>query len=387
MEHLKIFTENIEPEAVNQVYTIAKSEIFKDSVIRIMPDVHAGKGCTIGTTITIKDKIVPNLVGVDIGCGVDCIEIDTENIDFKKLDEVIHQYVPAGFNIHEQAGGKFKFEDLRCCKQIDLDRPSKSIGTLGGGNHFIEIDYSPENHKYYLLIHSGSRNLGVQVCKHYQNVAVNTLGNMKGVRDELIAKLKSQHREKEIFEELKKLQKPALNKDLAYLTDKNFDDYMHDMQVTQDYAVLNRRTIAENIIKHMNWKVSDKFSSIHNYIDMEHKILRKGAISAQRGELAIIPINMKEGSLICRGKGNEDWNYSAPHGAGRIMSRAAARENIALEDYEKSMEGIYTTSVNMGTIDESYFVYKNMEEIASLITPTVDILDKIVPIYNFKAGE
>lgn len=388
-EHLKIFTDKIESTAQEQVYHLAKSDIFKDSKIRIMPDVHAGTGCTVGTTMTITDKVVPNLVGVDIGCGVLCVKLSAKKINFSrldKLDNVIKNMIPSGFNIHDYPIESFDFDDLICKNFIDLPRAARSLGSLGGGNHFIEIDRS-DSGDYYLIIHTGSRHMGLQVCKYYQDLAVHTLNDMKGVKEEMVRKLKAQHREKEIETELKKIQKPAFDKQLAYLEGTNKDNYLHDMGITQMYANRNRHIIVDTILDAMNWYAEDAIESVHNYIDLDNMILRKGSVSAQKGERLIIPINMRDGSLLCTGLGNEDWNYSAPHGAGRVMSRSKAKESISLNAYKKAMVGIYSTTINKSTIDESPFAYKSTKDIVNNIKDTVEINETIYPVYNFKVGE
>lgn len=318
------------------------------------------------------------------------IKLKETNIDLEFFDNIVNNCIPAGFNIHPNAIKTFDYSRLKCFKHLDISRLDKSIGSLGGGNHFIELDTDNDNN-LYLVIHSGSRNLGVQVCKYYQDLAYSSLNEMKIIKENLINKLTKEGRSKEIQAELKKIKKPSANKDLAHLTGNNFSDYMHDMFITYEYAKLNRETIAEIIIKNAKLNFIPKencFHTIHNYIgkDSENKlILRKGAISAKEGEQVIIPINMRDGSLLCTGKGNEDWNYSAPHGAGRLMSRSKAKENITIEEFKESMNNVYSTSVCTSTIDESPQAYKPINEIIKLISDTVKV-DKIIkPIYNFKA--
>lgn len=382
---VKVFAETFENEAYEQVMTLANFEPYKNSKIRIMPDSHAGKGCTIGTTMTITNKVTPNLVGVDIGCGMLVVELCQREIDLKKLDDVIHRHVPSGFNTHPVPIHSFDFKKLRCAKHVDLDRALLSIGSLGGGNHFIEVDRS-EDGQLFLVIHSGSRNLGVGVCNYYQNLAYEKLVGMADGRNELIRTLKAQGREKDINSELQKLQRPKISKELAYLEGENFEDYINDMEIVQQFASFNRKAIAELILEYMDLHVADIFETIHNYIDTKNMILRKGAVSAQKGERFIVPINMRDGSLICFGKGNADWNCSAPHGAGRLMSRNKAKEVISMKEYEDSMQGVYTTSVNDSTIDEAPQVYKPISEIMEAIKPTAGIVEVIRPIYNFKAN-
>lgn len=393
---VKVFAETFEDEAYAQVKKLANYSAYDNSKIRIMSDCHAGKGCTVGTTMTIDNAVTPNLVGVDIGCGVLVVDLGTIDIDFKKLDEVIHKFVPAGFDIHTQPWVKTNiFDELLCANSCDTKRALLSIGSLGGGNHFISVERSTTTGHNYLIIHTGSRNLGLQVCKFYQDLALKELNEMssikKKVSNEVVAKCKAEGRQKEIPTELKKalaqIKKPAADKELAHLEGENFKNYIHDMDVTQRYAALNRSTIAKIILQKMGWKELDRFETIHNYIDVKNMILRKGAVSAQAGEKLIIPINMRDGSLICIGKGNPDWNYSAPHGAGRLMSRSKAKSNIDIKDYENSMKDIYTTCVNRSTIDESPMAYKPIEEIMRCIEPTVEVIDRVIPVYNFKAGE
>lgn len=385
---VKIFAETVEYEALDQIKRLANYPAYIRSTIRVMPDCHAGKGCTIGTTMTLTDSVTPNLVGVDIGCGMLCIKLKDTDIDLQKLDEVIHRYVPAGFDIHEQPWVKTDMlDELLCFSSVDTDRAIKSLGTLGGGNHFIELDKSERNGYFYLVIHTGSRHLGVQVAKFYQDLAVKKLNEMGQVKKDLIDRLKAEGREKDIQTELKKLQKPACCKELAHLTGSDFNNYLHDMEICQKYASLNRRTIADIILKKMNLRGNSSFETVHNYIDTKNMILRKGAVSAQDGEVLIIPMNMRDGSLICVGKGNPDWNCSAPHGAGRLMSRSKAKEQVSMDDYRESMQGIYTTTVCEGTLDESPMAYKPVEEIKRCIQDTVAITEIIKPVYNFKAAE
>ena len=393
---VKVFAETFENEAWEQVKKLANYSAYDNSIIRIMPDAHAGKGCTVGTTMTLHNMVTPNLVGVDIGCGVLVVNLGNIEIDFEKLDKTIKRFVPAGFDIHEQAWGKDdELEDLICFNSIDYSRAIHSIGTLGGGNHFVSIEQSQTNGDKYLVIHTGSRNLGVQVCKFYQDLAFKKLNETseikKQVSNEVVAKCKAEGRQKDIPTELKKalanIKKPSADKELAHLEGDDFKNYIHDMEIVQKFAALNRATIAKIILQKMGWKELDRFETIHNYIDIKNMILRKGSISAQAGEKVIIPMNMRDGSLICIGKGNADWNYSAPHGAGRLMSRNKAKSAISLADFEKSMEGIYSTTISRSTIDESPMAYKNMDEIVRCIEPTVDVVDIIKPLYNFKAGE
>lgn len=386
----RIFTDNIENEAISQIYELCNQEFVKDCKVRIMPDVHAGKGCTIGTTMEIKDKVVPNLVGVDISCGVLCIKLKEKEIDFKKLDEIIRKYVPSGMNVREKAiyGSEIRkigLQKLKCINNISMDRAEKSLGSLGGGNHYVEIDIDEEQN-LYLVIHSGSRYLGKQVAEYYQKIATNDLTNNTKEKIALIEKLKNEGREKEIECALKVFDKPKIPSHLAYLEGIHLKNYLHDVGIIQKYAHMNRKTIANEIITRIGLTIEEEFTTCHNYIDLDHMILRKGAISAQKGEKLIIPINMRDGAIIGIGKGNPDWNYSAPHGAGRIMSRSKAKELVSLEEFKKSMNDVWTTSVCQSTVDESPMVYKSIEEIVENIKDTVTIERIIKPVYNFKAN-
>lgn len=380
-----IFAETFEYEAYDQIKKLANFEAYEDEKIRIMPDAHAGKGCTVGTTMTISDKITPNLVGVDIGCGMLAVKLKNKEIDFAKLDEIIKNNVPSGFSVHDVPKKTFDFSGLKCAKYVDLKRALQSIGSLGGGNHFIEIGENEKTEEFYLIIHSGSRKLGGDVCKYYQDKAFKNANEMSTIIKNKINELKTLGRQKEIAEEIKKIKKPSADKDLAFLTGTDFDDYMNDMAIVQKFAIENRSTMAEIILKESGLEEADRFETIHNYIDFKRMILRKGAVSAEKGELLLIPINMRDGSLLCIGKGNEDWNFSAPHGAGRLMSRSRAKELINMEDFQNSMKNIYTTSVVTETIDEAPQAYKSIDEIIRSISDTVDIIGKIKTVYNFKA--
>jgi len=385
----KVFTDNIENEAISQIINLLNQEFVSGSKIRIMPDTHAGAGCTIGTTMTITDKVVPNLVGVDIGCGMETVILDDCHVELQKLDKVIHEHIPAGFAIRDRTHdyiNEINLSALRAVKQVNLNRAELSMGTLGGGNHFIELDRDDDG-RLYLVVHSGSRNLGKQVAEYYQMAAARELESKSKEADKLIADLKKQGRETEIQTALKKIKVRKVDKNLAFAEGKLFDDYLHDMAIVQRYAELNRQAIVREIVKKMKLKIAEQFTTIHNYIDLESMILRKGAISAKSEERVLIPINMRDGSLICIGKGNPDWNYSAPHGAGRLMSRSKAKQSITLSQFEKSMEGIYSSTINRSTIDESPFAYKPMEEIIANIGDTVEIVKTIKPLYNFKAAE
>jgi RNA-splicing ligase RtcB len=380
-----IFAETCEFAAYDQIKKLVNFEAYENAKVRIMPDTHAGKGCTVGTTITITDKVTPNLVGVDIGCGMLTIKLKNNEIDFKKLDEVIKNKIPCGFDVHDIQKKSFDFSQLKCSKNVDLKRALQSIGSLGGGNHFIEVGKHETTNELYLIIHTGSRKLGGDTCKYYQDKAFQNVNEMGKVVKNTIKKLKSQGREKEIAVEIKKVKKPVTDKELAYLTGSDFSDYMNDMSIVQKFATLNRETIAEIILKEAGLQEVERFETIHNYIDFKRMILRKGAVSSEKDEVLLIPINMRDGSLLCVGKGNENWNYSAPHGAGRLMSRSKAKEAINMADFVDAMKDVYTTSVVTETLDEAPQAYKSIEEIKSAITDTVDIIGVIKPLYNFKS--
>ena len=360
----KVFTDNIDSASVSQIIELCSQEFTIGEKIRMMPDVHAGVGCVIGTTMTITDKIVPNLVGVDIGCGMETVLIKEKHMELMQLDKLIRRTIPSGFAIrstpHKLAEEAYICA-LRCADKIDLRRAERSVGTLGGGNHFIEADRGEKG--IYIVIHSGSRHLGADVAKYYQQQAVKQLEHSgDGKIHELIDSLKAQGREKDISRELKKLESTkriTVPKNLAYVSGQLFEDYIHDMKIVQHFALLNRRAMMTEIIRGMKLTPVEQFTTIHNYIDTENMILRKGSVSAQAGEKLIIPINMRDGSLICTGKGNPDWNFSAPHGAGRLMSRGEAKQSFTVSEFKKQMEGIYTTSVSQGTLDECPMAYKD----------------------------
>ena len=389
----KIFTDVVDKASVAQVIELCNQPFTAKSRIRMMPDIHAGAGCTVGTTMTITDKVVPNLVGVDIGCGMETVHLREQHLELQKLDKLIRAKIPSGFSIREKAHRYFDEIDLTelyCYRQINPLRAEKSLGTLGGGNHFIEVDRDDEG-GLYLVIHSGSRHLGLEVAAWYQNEAYQRL-NKSSKSDEaaLIAKLKSEGRDKEIQKAIRKLKntkQPSIPKPLAYAEGELFEQYIHDMRIIQRFAVLNRRAIADDILKGMGLHAQDSFTTIHNYIDTDAMVLRKGAVSAKAGERLLIPINMRDGSLICIGRGNEDWNCSAPHGAGRLMSRSQAKQSFTVSEFKHQMDGIYTTSVGKATLDECPMAYKRMEDIVSNIGETVRIERIIRPVYNFKAGE
>ena len=391
----RIYTDVVEDTALAQIKSLCDQEYVKDLRIRIMPDVHAGAGCTIGTTMTIRDAVAPNLVGVDIGCGMETIRIKNRHIELEKLDKLILEKIPSGYEVRKKPHSlceQIDLEQLRCKKEarLDLRRAALSLGTLGGGNHFIEADQDQDG-KLYLVVHSGSRHLGLEVAQYYQEQAYRELnGNTKKDEKALIATYRAQGRKKEIERALKALKKQiktSVPKSLAYCTGALMEDYIHDMKLVQQFAMLNRKAMMDELIRGMKLKVEEEFTTIHNYIDTDAGILRKGAVSAKKGEKLLIPINMRDGSLLCVGKGNEEWNFSAPHGAGRLMSRAQAKKTWTVSEFKKQMKGIYTTSVNGATLDECPMAYKGMEDIVRNIGDTAEIVKVIRPVYNFKAGE
>lgn len=388
-----VYTDVVDQASIAQIITLCNQEFTQGSRIRLMPDVHAGAGCTVGTTMTIADKVVPNLVGVDIGCGMETVRIEQKHIELQKLDKLIYEKIPSGFSIREKTHPYFEQVDLsqlHCFDAVNPIRAEKSLGTLGGGNHFIEADRDEEG-SLYLVVHSGSRHLGLEVAKHYQNEGYAALNkSSRADLDQLIAELKAQGRHKEISSAVKKrrhTKQTAVPAALAYVEGKLFDSYIHDMKIVQQYAMLNRKAMMHELVKGLKLKVAEQFTTIHNYIDTERMILRKGAVSAQAGEKLLIPINMRDGSLICTGRGNEEWNCSAPHGAGRLMSRADAKQSFTVSQFKKEMAGIYTTSVGRETLDECPMAYKKMEDIVRNIGPTAQIDKVIKPVYNFKAGD
>ena len=382
----------VEEDAIEQIKRMCDYDFTAGSKIRIMPDVHAGKGCTIGTTMTVTDKAVPNIVGVDIGCGMYTVNLGKGEIDFEKLDEAAH-FVPSGFNIWEGRQEKFDLEALRCYRSLKNTKwLERSLGTLGGGNHFIEVDKAQDGTNY-LVIHTGSRNLGKQVADIYQQLAIDLNKGKETYfqqREEIIRTYKEQGRKNEIQEALQAIsweqRVASMPEDLCYLYGTFFEDYMHDVAICQQFATRNREKIAEVLLTRTGMQGSEGFHTVHNYIDMQEKILRKGAIAAHAGEKVLIPINMRDGSVLAVGKGNPDWNFSAPHGAGRIMSRTTAKKAINMEEYREAMKGIYTTSVNEATLDEAPQAYKSLEDIIDVIKETVDVIDVMKPIYNFKAN-
>ena len=389
----KIFTDVADSASIAQVQQLCDQEFAAGSRIRLMPDIHAGAGCTIGTTMTITDKVVPNLVGVDIGCGMETIRIREKRLELQKLDRLIREKIPSRFSIREKAHRYFSqinLNELCCARHADLLRAEKSIGTLGGGNHFIEADRDDEGN-LYIVVHSGSRHLGVEVAGYYQEAGYRMLNRADDASAEaLIARMKAEGRRKEIQKELKKLKnqkRTSIPKALAYVSGELFEQYIHDMKIVQHFAMLNRQAMMDEIVGGMKLHVEEQFATIHNYIDTDAMILRKGAVSARAGERLLIPINMRDGSLLCVGRGNEDWNCSAPHGAGRLMSRADARQSFTVSEFKKQMAGIYTTSVSRATLDECPMAYKGMQDILDNIGPTAEVVKIIRPIYNFKAGD
>ena len=383
----------VEQDAIEQIRRMCDYKFTEGSTIRIMPDVHAGKGCTIGTTMTIHDKAVPNIVGVDIGCGMLTINIGKGEVDFTKLDEAAH-FIPSGMHVWEGRRERFDLQSLRCYRNLKKTRwLERSLGTLGGGNHFIEVDEAIDGTKY-LIIHTGSRNLGKQVAEIYQQLAVDLnqgKDNYFQQKEEIIRTYKEQGRRQEIEAALKEIawekRETTIPEDLCHLYGKYFEDYLHDVEICQQFAKRNREMIAEIILERTGLVATDSFHTIHNYIDTEEMILRKGAIAAHTGEKVLIPINMKDGSVLAIGKGNPEWNYSAPHGAGRVMSRTQAKSSLSMDEYKEMMSGIYTTSVNEATLDEAPMAYKRLEDIIDVIKESVDVIDVMKPIYNFKASE
>lgn len=387
----KVYTDVVDNESISQVINLLNQPYVEGSRVRMMPDIHAGAGCTIGTTMTIQDKICPNLVGVDIGCGMETIRIKEKHIELQSLDKLIRNEIPSGFAIRNKPhryNEQIDLDSLYCAKHIKLDRARLSVGTLGGGNHFIEANKDDDGN-IYIVVHSGSRHLGLEIANYYQEAGYKALTSFnKAEIDAVIAQLKSDGRQSEIQKVLKGMKKhTSIPKPLAYVEGELLDQYLHDMKIAQEFAMYNRKAMIDVIVKGLGLHITEQFTTIHNYIDIENKILRKGAVAAQDGEVLLIPINMRDGSLVCVGKGNEDWNYSAPHGAGRLMSRSAAKETFTVTEFKKQMEGIYTTSVGRSTLDECPMAYKRIEDIVDNISPTVDIKAIIKPIYNFKAGE
>ncbi|GHI00675.1 RtcB family protein [Neobacillus kokaensis] len=388
----KVFSNHPQETAIEQIQELCNQAFLKDAKISIMPDYHAGKGCVIGTTIQLKDKVVPNLVGVDVGCGVLTAKLKEKNIDFNKLDQVIRTYIPSGQEIHTEETVKFvktsfpDAEEFKAAHILSQNKSRSSLGTLGGGNHFIEVSIDSDGY-YYLTIHTGSRYVGARIATYYQKLAISN--HRKHDLTEIIAQLKTEGRHKEIqaIIESHKEKNPVIPNDLAYLEGTDFQDYIHDMKLAQAFAKSNREEIVRAISENMNFDIVDQFDTVHNYIDTDNLILRKGAVSAQKGERLIIPINMRDGSILAVGKGNEEWNYSAPHGAGRVLSRTKAMKTLNMEDFHNTMKGIWTTSVSEETLDEAPMAYKPMNEILEKVGETVEIESFITPVYNFKASD
>lgn len=383
----------IDETAKMQIARLCDQEFTRDSKIRIMPDVHAGKGCTIGTTMTVTDKAVPNLVGVDIGCGMYTTKLADKTLDFAKIDEAAH-YIPSGMNVWDEPKEAFDLKRLHCYGKLkNLSWVESSVGTLGGGNHFIEIDQAKDG-TYYLVIHTGSRNLGKQVAEIYQAEAVKLhdgTAHFEEERQRILREYKAAGKEKEIQPALKKLASEKrtsnLPEDLCYVYGEALDRYLHDVELCQAFARQNRECIAKILLERAGLTGTEAFHTVHNYIDTDERILRKGAIAAHKGEKVLIPINMRDGSVLAVGKGNPDWNFSAPHGAGRIMSRMQAKANLSLDEYKKEMAGVYTTSIGRETLDEAPMAYKSLSDILDVIGDTADIIDVMKPVYNFKAAE
>ena len=386
------FAKVIEDEAIEQIRRMCDYEFTAGSQIRIMPDVHAGKGCTIGTNMTIIDKAVPNVVGVDIGCGMYTVKLAQREIDLERLDETAH-FIPSGMKVWEGRQVRFDLSELRCFRALKDSRYlERSLGTLGGGNHFIEVDRAADG-TLYLVIHSGSRNLGLQVANYYQNLAID-LNKGKAEyfakRDALIAEYKAAGRRTEIQEALKQLKwqekETTIPEDLCFVYGSYLEDYLHDVEICQRFARQNRELMAKILMERGDLTAVSAFHTVHNYIDTEEMILRKGAIAAHKGELVLIPINMRDGSVLAVGKGNPEWNYSAPHGAGRILSRTVAKETLDIDEYRREMAGVYSTSVNEATLDEAPMAYKSLADIIDVIAESVDVIEVLKPIYNFKAN-
>ena len=387
------FTDALESGAEAQLRAVCDQPHFAGLKIRVMPDVHAGKGCTIGTTMTLKDRVVPNMVGVDIGCGMETVRLKEKEIDFAALDRAIQRDVPSGRDVRSEEhpmGRHIDLTKLRCAGKVQLDRARRSIGTLGGGNHFIEVDRD-DGGNLYLIVHSGSRHLGTEVAQWYQVEGFRALcGASEAQMKETIAALKREGKAGEIQKRIGALKKSAEcppSRELAYVSGALFDDYIHDMGLTQQFAALNRQAMVEVILRAAGLHAEDGFTTIHNYIDTGSMILRKGAVSAKKGERLLIPINMRDGSLLCVGRGNGDWNQSAPHGAGRLMSRSEANRRLSLSQFQEEMQGVYSTTVSKKTLDESPMAYKDMRDILRHIGPTAEVAKILKPVYNFKASE
>ena len=387
----EVFADTLDNASTAQIIELCNQKFTEGLQIRIMPDVHAGAGCTIGTTMTVGDRVVPNLVGVDIGCGMETVKLKEKHIELQKLDKLIYSRIPSGAEVRETPHRyieRINLAELYCVEHINFQRAENSVGTLGGGNHFIEVDKG-EDGSLYIVIHSGSRHLGLETAKYYQEEAYRRLNRSSEKEvNELIARLKAEGRQKQIQSEVKALKntkRTDIPKHLAYAEGELFERYIHDMKIVQEFAMLNRQAMMDDIIKNMGLHVTERFTTVHNYIDTDSMILRKGAVSARAGEKLLIPINMRDGSLVCVGKGNTDWNFSAPHGAGRLMSRSDAKQAFTVSEFKKQMSGIYTTSVSSDTLDECPMAYKPMDDILKNITDTAEVVEIIKPVYNFKA--
>ena len=387
-----VYTEELDDASISQIFQICNQKSMEGCHIAIMPDVHMGSSCCVGTSIVLKDKVIPSLVGVDIGCGMEVVKLKEKHIELARLDKFIRQEVPSGCNIRKKPHkytSQCNLRALYCFDAIDELRSEKSLGTLGGGNHFIEIDQD-EDRNLYLVIHSGSRHLGVEVASYYQKLAYDRLNGCDEESLKALKKsLKKQGREQQyaaIAKTLKNTKKTDIPYLMSYLEGEYKDAYLHDIKIIQEYASLSRQAMAQDIMKYMKLHEVERFETMHNYID-EDQILRKGAIRAKKDEIVWIPLNMRDGALLCKGKGNPEWNYSAPHGAGRAMSRSEAKQSFTLSEYKKEMKGIYSSSIQKSTIDECPMAYKQADVIISSIQDSVEILKKVTPIYNFKAGE
>ena len=388
-----VYAKKIDELAVRQIQRMCDCPVTGGSTIRIMPDVHAGKGCTIGTTMTVKDRAVPNMVGLDIGCGMYTVPLAQREADLPRFDEAAH-FIPSGMDVWKETQEQFDMTVLRCYRELtETGRLQRSLGTLGGGNHFIEIDRAGDG-QLHLVIHSGSRNLGKQVAEFYQNLAVQLdagCADTRRRREELIAEYRAAGRSREIQTALKQLAVPTrertLPDDLCCLYGRDLEDYLFDVEVCQRFARRNREVMAQILLERAGLTAeAGAFHTVHNYIDTSGMILRKGAIAAHAGEKVLIPVNMRDGSILAVGRGNPEWNFSAPHGAGRVMSRTAARERLSMEEYASAMQGVYTTSVSPQTIDEAPMAYKALPDILDMLSQSVDVLDVMKPVYNFKAG-
>ena len=394
----KVYATTVEDECMSQIYGFMNSPVVEDCKVAIMPDCHAGKGACIGFTQEIKNRVNPNMVGVDIGCGMLVLKIAKESGDIifnkqglEKFDKIMHTKIPSGMKhrdtLHKFAKDFTEINDL--IADADYNKELYGMGSLGGGNHFVEID-KDENGDYYIVIHSGSRHLGIAVAGYWEKRAVAYHQNSSKAKNDLIAKLKKEGREQDIQKEINNLPKVVVSKELSYLEGEDVNGYLHDMKICQEFARLSREAMLDILVSEMGIKkhdILDKFCTIHNYIDIENRILRKGSISLQKDESAIIPINMQFGSLIVKGKGNSEWNFSGPHGAGRLMSRSKAKQTLKMEDFEESMKDIFTTSVSTATIDEAPMAYKSADEILENIKGNAEVISIIKPIYNFKASD